>query len=88
MIKYLLCRCATGPCLGFWIVPTVYLELNKCSEEENSCETQEESNAEIIIEALLAVYSIPHIIQIQLIYVAHLNTAAVVSGYETIDLLD
>lgn len=49
-------------------------------------EAWEEARARLEIDQLLAVYSIPRISQIQLIYRARLATPAVTAGVETLEL--
>lgn len=81
--RILLCRRAIEPQLGFWTLPAGYLELNETAEQGAKREAQEEAGAVIEIDRLLAVYNIPRISQVQLIYRAHLESDAVYAGEET-----
>ena len=84
--KILLCRRAINPRKGFWTIPAGYLELHESADEGAKREAWEEAHARIDIIQLLAVYSIPRISQIQLIYSARLITPAVTPGVETLEL--
>lgn len=81
--KILLCRRAIDPRLGFWTLPAGYMELHETSEQGAAREAWEEARADIRIDALLAVYNIPRISQVQLIYRAHLVTPNVSAGPES-----
>ncbi|PWV98295.1 ADP-ribose pyrophosphatase YjhB (NUDIX family) [Hoeflea marina] len=66
--KVLLCRRAIEPRRGFWTVPAGYLELNETPEHGALREAREEALARLHLGDLLAVYSVPHLSQVQLIY--------------------
>ncbi|MCZ6721466.1 MAG: NUDIX hydrolase [Alphaproteobacteria bacterium] len=83
--KILLCRRAIEPRTGFWTIPAGYLELNETSLEGAAREALEEAKAEIEVEALLAVYNIPRIGQLQLIYRARLENARIGPGPESLE---
>ena len=70
--RILMCRRAIEPRRGFWTLPAGYLELNETPEDGARREAREEAEAEIAIDGLLAVYSVPRLSQVQLIYRAHL----------------
>ena len=84
--RILLCRRAIEPRRGYWTIPAGFLELGETTVEGAARETREEAGAEIEIEALLAVYSIPRISQVQIIYAARLTSPAVASGAETLEV--
>ena len=71
--RVLLCRRAIDPRRGYWTIPAGFLELNETPEAGACREAMEEANAAIEIERLLALYTVPHISQVQLIYQARLN---------------
>jgi len=81
--KVLLCRRAIAPRPGFWTLPAGYLELNEAPHEGAMREAWEEAYARIEIRSLLAVYSIPRLSQVQLIYRATLTDAAIKPGIES-----
>jgi ADP-ribose pyrophosphatase YjhB (NUDIX family) len=66
--ELLLCRRDIDPRSGYWTMPAGFLEEGESSEEGACREAREEALAEVDVDALLAVYDIPHISQIQLIY--------------------
>jgi ADP-ribose pyrophosphatase YjhB (NUDIX family) len=84
--KVLLCRRAIEPRRGFWTIPAGYLELNETVEAGARREAMEEANADIAIDGLLAVYTIPRISQVQLIYAARLATPGVSAGEESLEV--
>ncbi len=81
--RILLCRRAIGPRIGYWTLPAGYMELNEDPETGARREAWEEARAAIQIERLLAVYSIPRISQVQLIYRASLSEPSFEAGPES-----
>ena len=81
--RILLCRRAIAPRLGYWTLPAGYLELNEAPEEGARREAWEEAYAKIEITSLLAVYDIPRLSQVQLIYRARLIDESVKPGAES-----
>jgi len=84
--RILLCRRAINPRSGYWTLPAGYLELNESTSAGAAREAYEEAQAEIAIEGLLAVYDIPRISQVQLIYRASLVTPAIAPGPESLEV--
>jgi len=84
--RILLCRRAIEPRRGFWTLPAGFLELNEAAAAGAQREAWEEARAELAIDQLLAIYSIPRISQVQLIYRARLVSPAVAAGPETLEL--
>lgn len=84
--RILLCRRAIGPRKGFWTLPAGFMELNETPAEGAARETMEEACAEIEIDALLAVYSIPRISQVQVIYRARLVSPGFAAGPESAEV--
>lgn len=70
--RILLCRRAIEPRKGFWTLPAGFLELGESVEEGARREAREEAGADLELESLLAVYSIPRIGQVQIFYRARL----------------
>ena len=66
--RVLLCRRAIEPRRGFWTLPAGYLELGETLAEGAAREADEEANALIEIEGVLALYSISRIGQVQVIH--------------------
>jgi ADP-ribose pyrophosphatase YjhB (NUDIX family) len=81
--RVLLCRRAIEPRLGYWTLPAGYLELHETTAAGAVREAWEEACASIEIDGLLAVYNIPRISQVQVIYRARLLSADVAAGPET-----
>lgn len=81
--RYLLCRRAIEPRIGFWTLPAGYMELNETTEAGALREAWEEAQARIEIEGLLAIYNIPRLSQVQLIYRARLLDEAIAPGPES-----
>lgn len=84
--RILLCRRAIHPRRGFWTLPAGYLELNESTNAGAEREAWEEAQARIRIDGLLAVYDIPRISQVQLIYRARLTDPAVAAGPESLQV--
>jgi ADP-ribose pyrophosphatase YjhB (NUDIX family) len=84
--RILMCRRAIHPRKGFWTLPAGYLELNESTSAGAEREAWEEAQAKIAIEGLLAIYDIPRISQVQLIYRARLLDAAVAPGPESLEV--
>lgn len=82
----LLCRRAIEPRQGFWTIPAGYLEERETTEAGAKREAQEEACADITIDALLAVYNIPRISQVQLIYRARLAEPVFAAGPESLEV--
>jgi len=70
--KILLCKRAIEPRKGFWTLPAGFMELGESVEEAAQREAQEEALADIEIDRLLAVYSVPRIGQVQVMFRARL----------------
>ncbi len=82
--RILLCRRAIAPRRGYWTLPAGYLENHETVTDGAQREAHEEARARIGIDALLAVYNIPRISQVQLIYRARLeNPESVAAGEES-----
>ncbi|HEY2070306.1 MAG TPA: NUDIX hydrolase [Rhizomicrobium sp.] len=84
--RILLCRRAIEPRKNFWTLPAGYLEEHETPEDGACREAREEANAVIAIDALLAVYAVPHISQVQLMYRAQLAQPEFSAGPESLDV--
>ena len=84
--QVLLCRRAIEPRRGFWTIPAGYMELGETVQEGAMREAREEALADIAIDGLLGVYSIPRIGQVQLIFAAHLASPGVGVGEESLEV--
>ncbi len=70
--RILLCRRAIEPRRGYWTIPAGYMELNETTEQGARREAIEEANADLAISGILAVYSVPRLSQVQVIFRASL----------------
>jgi ADP-ribose pyrophosphatase YjhB (NUDIX family) len=84
--KVLLCRRAIEPRKGYWTVPAGYMELGETPEEGAIREAREEANATLNLSGLLAIYTIKHLSQVQMIYRATLATPEFFAGPESLDV--
>ncbi|MET0217833.1 MAG: NUDIX hydrolase [Burkholderiales bacterium] len=83
--KVLLCRRGIEPRQGLWTVPAGFMELNETATNGALRETLEEANARVEIEQLYALYSLPHIGQVYMLFRARLLDLEFSAGHETLD---
>ena len=84
--RILLVRRSIEPRYGYWTLPAGFLELNESPSAGAEREAWEEARARIEIEGLLAIYDIPRISQVQLIYRARLLDQAIHPGSESLEV--
>ncbi|MSP42174.1 MAG: NUDIX domain-containing protein [Alphaproteobacteria bacterium] len=84
--KILMCRRAIDPRKGYWTLPAGFMEEGETTEEGAMREAREEANADLEILSLLAVYNIPRISQVQLMYKARLLSKNVSAGPESLEV--
>lgn len=84
--RILMCRRAIEPRLGYWTLPAGYLELNETAIDGAKREAWEEARARIEVDGLIAVYNIPRISQVQLIWRARLLSPEVAPGPESLEV--
>jgi ADP-ribose pyrophosphatase YjhB (NUDIX family) len=84
--RILMCRRAINPRQGFWTLPAGYLELNETTADGARREAWEEARAKIEIDGLLAVYSIPRLSQVQVIYRARFAEPGIEPGPESLEV--
>ena len=85
--KIMLCRRAIEPRIGFWTLPAGFMEVGETTEQAAMREAMEEANAAIVIDRLLAVYTIPRIAQVQIMYLAHLAEPSFSAGPESLEVM-
>lgn len=83
--RILLCRRAIGPRSGYWTIPSGFLELGESCAEGAARETLEEAGVEIQIDALLALYDVPRIGHVHLVYRARLPNDTLAPGPESLE---
>ena len=81
--RVLLCRRAIEPRAGYWTMPAGYLEEGETTEEGACRETAEEACADITIDALLGIYHVIHLSQVQLFFKARLENPNIAVGPES-----
>jgi ADP-ribose pyrophosphatase YjhB (NUDIX family) len=81
--RILLCRRGIEPRRGLWTVPAGYLETGETTPQGALRETLEEANARVDIVQLYALYSIPHISQVYLLFRARMLDLDFRPGAET-----
>lgn len=84
--QLLLCRRAIEPRRGFWTIPAGYMEMHETPEDGARREAREEANADLAISGLLAVYTVPRLSQVQLIYRAVLASPGFSAGVESLEV--
>jgi ADP-ribose pyrophosphatase YjhB (NUDIX family) len=83
--RILLCRRAIEPRYGLWTVPAGFMENGETTAEGAMRETLEEANATVEIVALYALYNIPHIDQVYLLFRGRLLAPEFGVGDETLE---
>ena len=81
--RLLLCKRAIEPRTGFWTMPAGYMELGETLQDGTKREAYEEAGVDLDIGPLLAIYSLPHINQVQIFYKATLDTDYLAPGPES-----
>lgn len=84
--KVLLCKRAIEPRYGAWTVPGGFMENGETVEQGTLRETTEEANAEVELGDLHAVYSVPHIGQVFLFFLAELKHLDFYPGVESLEV--
>ena len=84
--RILLCRRSIEPRRGFWTLPAGFLEEGETVEEGVLREAREEAGADLELDGLLGVYSVPRVSQVQLFFRARLLLPAVSAGEETLEV--
>jgi len=84
--RILLCRRAIEPRLGLWTVPAGFMENGETTAQGAARETLEEANARVEVGPLYALYNIPHINQVYLLFRARLLDLDFSAGAETLEV--
>lgn len=84
--KVLMCRRSIEPRSGFWTLPSGYLEKGETVEVGAMRETEEEAGARVRLERLFVVYSLPHVNQVYLIFLADLEDLEFEAGEESLEV--
>lgn len=84
--KILLCRRAIEPRYGLWTLPAGFMENGETTVEAAARETLEEAGARVEITRLFAMFSLPHISQVYVMYNARLPTPDYAAGEESLEV--
>ncbi|MEK7266701.1 MAG: NUDIX hydrolase [Pseudomonadota bacterium] len=84
--KILLCRRAINPRKGFWTLPAGYLEIGETIEDGARREAYEEACVKPDLDQVLAVYSVPHISQVQIFFRGTLKAPDFAPGPESLEV--
>jgi ADP-ribose pyrophosphatase YjhB (NUDIX family) len=84
--KILLCKRAIEPRKGLWTLPAGFMENKETSSEAAVRETWEEANAKVETVGLYALFNIPHISQVYLIFRAKMLDTHFGPGEESLEV--
>lgn len=84
--KILLCRRAIEPRYGFWTLPAGFMELGETMEEAALRESREEAHANVAIEDIYTIISLPSIDQVYVMYRARLLDLDFHAGAESLEV--
>jgi ADP-ribose pyrophosphatase YjhB (NUDIX family) len=83
--RVLLCKRNIEPRWGKWTLPAGFMELGETTAEGAARETHEEAGAQIELEGLFTVLSVPRVGQVHMFYRARLLSDVFDPGFETIE---
>jgi ADP-ribose pyrophosphatase YjhB (NUDIX family) len=83
--KVLLCRRAIDPRKGLWTLPAGFMEERESVEEGARREAREEAGADVDLEGVLGIYSVPRISQVHVYFRARLLPGELVAGEESLE---
>ncbi len=84
--QILLCRRAIDPRTGFWTFPAGFMEKGESVEQAAARETLEEAQADVDIMSLYAVFSLPHISQVYVVFRGTLRRPVFGVGNESLEV--
>lgn len=84
--KVLLCKRAINPRKGYWTLPAGFMELGETTEQAAVRETLEEAEAVVQTDELYAVFNLPHINQVYMMYRSALLKPEFSSGIESLEV--
>lgn len=84
--RILLCKRSIEPRRGLWTVPAGFMENGETTAQGALRETLEEANARVDIIGLYALYNIPHIDQVYMLFRARLLDLDFHAGSETLEV--
>jgi ADP-ribose pyrophosphatase YjhB (NUDIX family) len=84
--QILLCRRAIEPKYGLWTFPAGFMENGETIEQAAIRETLEEAEADVELTSLYAVFSIPHISQVYMIFRGRVRNPDFKAGHESLEV--
>ncbi|HEY8555647.1 MAG TPA: NUDIX hydrolase [Burkholderiales bacterium] len=84
--RVLLCRRAIEPRYGLWTLPAGFLEINETTIEGAVRETLEEASARVRIQQLYALFNLPHVNQVYVMFLADLVEPKFGPGPESLEV--
>ncbi len=84
--RLLLCRRAIEPRHGYWTVPAGFMEDGETLPEAAARETLEEARAQTTALSLYALFSLPHISQVYVMFRARVPDGAAEAGPESLEV--
>jgi len=84
--RLLLCRRAIEPKYGLWTVPAGFMEQGETAEQAAAREALEEAKVDVEITSLYAVFSIPHISQVYMIFRGRMRTLSFGTSAESLEV--
>ena len=84
--KVLLCKRAIEPRYGLWTLPAGFMENNETMEQAAMRECYEEAKANVELEGLYALFSLPHVNQVYALYRARLLDLDFGPGSESLEV--
>jgi len=84
--RILLCRRAIEPRSGLWTLPAGFMENGETTSQAAARETLEEAKARIDVLGLYAMYNLPYINQVQLLFRAKLLDLDFSPGVESLEV--
>lgn len=84
--KVLLCKRAIEPRYGLWTLPAGFMENGETSQEGAIRETWEEALAKVDVHGIYAIFNLPHINQVYMIFRADLSDLNFGAGEESLEV--
>ncbi len=84
--QILLCKRAIEPRYGFWTLPAGFMENDETLEQAALRETREEANANVELQDIYSVFSLPHVNQVYIMYRARLLDLDFAPGIESLEV--
>lgn len=84
--KILLCKRAIEPRYGLWTLPAGFMENAETLEQAAMRESMEEANANVRLEQLYTVFSLPHVNQVYMMFRATLLDEGFAAGPESLEV--